>query len=163
MEPLVLSAPKASCLATLMDALMGFDALKAKANAPKYALCLPSPLHSRPGPYKARAHLDMPPSVRGPHPLCEGPRTSARTPRGIPTAPGPGSEDASNRPDPETEERGRQGVQAYPDGGSYLDWEFGACYVQQPEQISMYPPPPCANTGLSKHGDPVFPHFWSFF
>ena len=24
-------------------------------------------------------------------------------------------------------------------------------------------PPPCANTGLSKHGDPVFPHFWSFF
>ena len=25
------------------------------------------------------------------------------------------------------------------------------------------PPPPCANTGLSKHGDPVFPHFWSFF
>ena len=25
------------------------------------------------------------------------------------------------------------------------------------------PPPPCVNTGLSKHGDPVFPHFWSFF
>ena len=29
---------------------------------------------------------------------------------------------------------------------------------------SELPPPPlCANTGLSKHGDPVFPHFWSFF
>ena len=27
----------------------------------------------------------------------------------------------------------------------------------------MVPPPPCANTGLSKHGDPVLPHFWSFF
>ena len=24
-------------------------------------------------------------------------------------------------------------------------------------------PPLCANTGWSKHGDPVFPHFWSFF
>ena len=22
---------------------------------------------------------------------------------------------------------------------------------------------PCPNTGLSKHGDPVFPHFWAFF
>ena len=23
--------------------------------------------------------------------------------------------------------------------------------------------PPCPNTGLSKHGDPVFPHFLAFF
>ena len=31
-------------------------------------------------------------------------------------------------------------------------------------QYANYPPPPhlCANTGLSKHGDPVFPHFWSW-
>ena len=25
------------------------------------------------------------------------------------------------------------------------------------------PPPLCPDTGLSNHGDPVFPHFWGFF
>ena len=41
-------------------------------------------------------------------------------------------------------------------------WIYGMGSGQGGGQ-AMYPPPPCANTGLSKHGDPVFPHFWSFF
>ena len=28
---------------------------------------------------------------------------------------------------------------------------------------SPHPPPLCPNTGLCKHGDPVFPLFWAFF
>ena len=27
----------------------------------------------------------------------------------------------------------------------------------------IVPPSFCPNKGLSKHGNPVFPHFWSFF
>ena len=28
--------------------------------------------------------------------------------------------------------------------------------------MTISPPPPCPNTGLSKHGAPVVPYFWFF-
>ena len=37
---------------------------------------------------------------------------------------------------------------------------FGACSVLV-VQCSGGTPPPRPNTGLCKHGDPVFPHFWA--
>ena len=42
-------------------------------------------------------------------------------------------------------------------GGGDRDW----CAVSPSPDAT--PPPPCPDTGLSKHSDPAFPHFWVFF
>ena len=47
--------------------------------------------------------------------------------------------------------------------GPCVSYELGHGHSLDNGGMCIAPPPFCPNRGLSKHGDPVFPHFCAFF